>query len=198
MNPSYPRLSTLPCEVYALLWVNEVREAFIRGLLAREVDVPEHRIVRGMHLTVYYARRHLPNLVPMAREIEVKLNTAETRFMVLAPGGENPRPELEPAKRSVGIRLTRRNDAIPQIQALRAEFFGRETGSILGGRKPSTARRSAFGARHFQPHIKLLKPSSGIDRDLTVPGKKFRSTCGEIEFDRYEIRATCHCNRTRH
>ena len=59
--------------------------------------------------------------------------------MVLAPGGENLRPELDPARRSVAIRLTRRNRAVPDIQALWTKMRRLETPEVVGTRKPSTA-----------------------------------------------------------
>lgn len=53
---------------------------------------------------------------------------------------------------------------------------------------PTTAWRSCFGARHYQPHIKLIQPGSKIDRDLTLIGNAFRSSIEGIRFDRFEIR----------
>jgi hypothetical protein len=108
--------------------------------------------------------------------------------MVLAPGGENPRPELEPSRRSVGIRLTRRNRAIDHIQRLRASIYQFETSEIIGTRKPTSAWTNCFLARHYHPHVKLLWPGSGIDRDLTKLGEIFRSDLEWIEFDRFEVR----------
>ena len=107
--------------------------------------------------------------------------------MVLAPGGENPRPELEPAKKSVGIRLTKRNIAIEGIQTLRHQMISLETSELVGRRKRSTAWTSCFGARDYQPHIKLLKPGSEIDRDLKPIGRYFRMCFQTIDFGKYEI-----------
>ena len=153
--------------------------------------IPRRVVQRGMHLTVYYARRFLPGgpnnrIQPISIELDVK----ETRFMVLAPGGENPRPELVPSKRSVGIRLTRRNIAVPHIQKLRREMSSRETPRIIGRRTPSTAKYSCFGARRYQPHIKLLRPGSEIDRDMTELGKAFRNHFSVLKFDIHRIRTS--------
>ena len=41
-----------------------------------------------------------------------------------------------------------------------------ETPEVIGGRKASTEWTSCFGARHYQPHFKLLRPGSEIERDL--------------------------------
>lgn len=175
-------------EVYALLWLTRRSEDKIVEYF-RSWGIPEGSIYLGMHLTVYYARRLLPGLPrrQIARAVSIEADVKETRFMVLAPGGENPRPDLEPAKGSVGIRLTKRNTAIEEIQALRREMISLETPQVVGQRKPSTRWTSCFGYRHYQPHIKLLRPGSEIDPDLTSIGKYFRMSFTTIEFGKYKI-----------
>ena len=187
MTPPRPRTSSHP-NVYALLWLTQRCEANIVDFL-RSWGIPGKSIQRQMHLTVYHARRLLPGLPQHqpTRDVSIEADVEETRFMVLAPGGENPRPEHEPARRSVGIRLTKRNTAVEQIQALRHEMILLETPQVVGRRKPSTAWTSCFGSRHYQPHIKLLKPGSEIDRDLTSIGHYFRKCFSTIEFDKYRI-----------
>jgi hypothetical protein len=107
---------TYSYDVHALLWIARKYEALITELLSRECQIPPNVIQRGMHLTIYHGRRPLTGLVPASRPVRIVADALETRFMVLAPGGENPRSGLEPSRRSVGIRLTRRNRAINQIQ----------------------------------------------------------------------------------
>jgi len=175
-------------DVHALLW-----EALITELLSRECAIPQDAIQRGMHLTVYHGRRPLAGLVPGSRPVRIVSDALETRFMVLAPGGENPRPKLEPSRRSVGIRLTKRNHAVDQIQRLRASVYRLETPAVIGKRKPTSAWTNCFGARHYQPHIKVLRPGNGIERDLTKLGEIFRSDMEWIQFDRFEVR----CGPTR-
>ena len=111
----------------------------------------------------------------------------ETRFMPLAPGGEIPRPHIDPAKKPVGVCLTRRNQAIDEIRALRSEMCELETPEVVGERQPSTAWKSCFGAKRYQPHIVFLRPESGIDRDLHPLGASFRSQIQKIEFNKYEV-----------
>ena len=120
---------------------------------------------------------------------EVVIDTAETRFMVLAPGGENPRAELDPGSLSVGIRITRRNSAIGDIQRLRENVYRFETPAAIGSRKRTTAGTNAFGSRNYQPHIQLLKPWSKLDPDLTVIGQVFRSEIDKIYLDVFRIEA---------
>lgn len=175
-------------EVYALLWVSRQSTKIIRELLSHKCKIPVKAIERNFHLTVYHARRQLPGLTSYSCAVSIVADSLETRFMPLAPGGENPRPEIEPSKCSVGIRFTKRNQAIEAIQNLRADIFRFETKDVIGNRKPTSAWKSCFGARHYQPHIKLLRPGSGIDRNLTKLGEIFRSEINEIEFDRFQVR----------
>ena len=97
-----------PPEIYGILWLDWDTELWIRDILVYDYDVPEDSIANRLHLTVYYARRLLPGVTKKSIPVQIEADVKETRFMVLAPGGENPRPELEPNRRSVGIRLTRR------------------------------------------------------------------------------------------
>ena len=175
-------------EVYALLWVTRACEDRITRFLLDKCNTPQNAIQRGLHLTVYYARRPLLDLVEGSRRVHINANVAETRFMVLAPGGENPRPDLEPSRHSVGIRLTRRNQAIAEIQQLRKSVYQLETDEVVGNRTATTASKNCFGSRNYQPHIKLLRPGSGIKRDLTKIGRIFRSEIEQIEFGKFQIR----------
>ena len=179
---------TRPYRIFGLLWVTRRCEAQISSLLSGECGIPEEAIQRGLHLTVYEARRPIPGVIPVRQSVKVAADIAETRFMVLAPGGENPRPELEPTRRSVGIRLTRRNQAIDPILGLRRNLYVRETTEVTKNRKATTDWTNAFGARHYQPHIKLLQPGSGVDRDLTKIGEVFRDRMSQIDFGKFEIR----------
>ena len=73
-------------EIYALLSVTRQCVSRISDFLLSR-DIPEGAIQRGMHLTVYYARRSLPGLGrrPAPRPVTISADAAETRFMVLAP-----------------------------------------------------------------------------------------------------------------
>ena len=174
--------------VYAMLWVSPRSVAQISEFLVSE-GIPEAAIDRRMHLTVYYASRLLPGLSrdKQTRRVQIEADVLETRFMPLVPGGENPRPDIDPASKSVGIRLTRRNQAIDDIQALRREMCELETPEMVGKRQRSTAWKSCFGAKKYQPHILFLRRGSGIDRDLRPIGTAFRSHIQKIEFNKYKV-----------
>ena len=180
--------SNRPYRLFGILWVTRRCEALISDLLVDECGIPKEAIQHGFHLTVYESRRPIPGVAPTSQAAEFYAETSESRFMVLAPGGENPRPELEPRRRSVGIRLTKRNRAIEPILNLRRDLYRRETQETTKNRKATTDWTNAFGARHYQPHIKLLRPGSDIDRDLTKIGELFRAEISRVEFDKFEIR----------
>jgi hypothetical protein len=141
-----------------------------------------------MHITVYYARRPMPGLSPLVEDASVILPVVDTRFMVLAPGGENPREDLVPEKHMIGIRVRRQTSAMPIILAFRERLLRYETQRVLGRRSPSTNKVNAFGARWFQPHMVMLRPGSGIDADLTRLGEPFRELIGDLLFDRFEVK----------
>jgi hypothetical protein len=173
-------------EVWAQLWLCAEDCARIRDLLISNNLARLKSIIPNMHMTVYHARRLMP-VSALNESIAVVVPTAETRFMVLAPGGENPRPELEPARCKVGIRIQKKNAARGEIRAFRERLLIYETPNVLGGRLPSNSQRNAFGARSFQPHVALMRPGSRIDRDLTKTGMLFRSHIEYLTFDRFSI-----------
>jgi hypothetical protein len=140
-----------------------------------------------MHLTVYYSRRQMPGVAPFSERVAVRVPASETRFMVMAPGGENPRPDLQPAARKVGIRVRRNTHAMAAILSFRSRLLAGETSAVLGTRKPSDHRRNAFGSKHFQPHMTFLLPGNGIDRDLTKIGNAFRNAFNTLTFDRFIV-----------
>ena len=107
--------------------------------------------------------------------------------MVMYPGGENPRPELDPAMLTVGIRVQRQSAARATILEFRTRLTDHENRRVLGARAPSTDKSSAFGARTYQPHMSILRPGSEIDRDLKAIGERFRQTIGDLTFDRFVV-----------
>ncbi len=184
-----PKRQSHSFEVNAILWVAKASEEQIRGFFVDTVGVKKNRLQSDLHLTVYHGRRVLPTLTEQDEAVTITLPTVETRFMVLAPGGENPRADLDLNSLPVGIRLTKRNSAIHVIQDLRRQIYSRENKRVLGQRSPTTAWRNAFGSRHYQPHIQLLKPWHKISAQLTEFGELFRSQVDVIEFDRFQIAA---------
>ena len=74
-----------------------------------------------------------------------------------------------------------------QVTKFRERLLAHETPEVLGGRRPSTHVSNAFGARNFQPHMALLRPGNGVDRDLTKLGSIFRQEIKSLTFDRFCI-----------
>lgn len=174
-------------EIWASLRVSERSEAAILETLTQKCGIAPNKLHSDLHLTVYHGRRHLAGLIEGDRPVSITADTATTRFMVMAPGGENPRPDLDPRRRSVGIRFNRRNRAIERIQEIRASVSRLETEKTVRGRTPTDAKRNAFGARHFQPHITLIKRGGNVHHDLSKLGIVFRAELQEIEFDLFRI-----------
>lgn len=173
--------------VYALLWLNRPSTSSLYNVLVA-AGLHPNAIETRFHLTVYHARRIIPGLKPFRRHVSIRCDVAETRTMVLVPGGENPRPGVFPSHQSLALRLTRRNAAIPEIHKLRDELTAMETPMILGTRHSSTRNRNAFGARAYQPHIKICKPGNQAPEDLRIIGNHIRQELGFLDFDRYEVR----------
>lgn len=190
MNSHQP--TKLKFEVWAQLFLADQDCDRVRDFLINEAGIRRKHVLKKMHLTVYHSRRPMHELTTGVRSISIVVPTAETRFMVLWPGGENPRPEIDPGNRKVGVRVQWQSRSMTQIQLLRRELIAKETSEILGNRSPSGKRRSAFGARSFQPHIALIRAGSGIGRDLSLLGEKFRSEIGNLTFDRFLVEMVCH------
>ena len=181
-------------EVNAMLKVSEKCEREIEDFLVGIYGVRPNRVQTKLHLTVYHGRRPLPGLLEGTLPVSISIDSQETRFMVLAPGGENPRPELDPNSLSVGIRVTRRNRAIADIQRLRESVYSHETPETIGTRKATTAWTNCFGSRHYQPHIQLLRPWNRIVDELTEIGRLFRSEIKQIELSEFQIESRTRIN----
>ena len=175
-------------DVWALAYVSQASEQelhnfFIKQGLRRAV------LKSNLHVTIYYARRVVPGLSNREERIDIQIDPANLRFMVLTPGGENPRPDADPSVNQIGVRIRRTAPERLEIENLRARFYDYESLQVLGARRPSDRRRNAFGARHFQPHITLLKSGADIDPDLTKLGERFRVSVGAIQLDRLVIKS---------
>jgi hypothetical protein len=188
IRPMSPPIRKHRHTVWALLGVAPDSERDILRFFIDRVGLPPKVLRRDLHLTIYHARRLLRGLFDHRESLNIVVEPMYLRFMVMAPGGENPRPDLDPARRSVGVRVKRGCPALAAIHALRSRFYLYETPTVLGVRRPSNHNRNAFGAAHYQPHINLLRAGSGIDRDLTKLGSQFRAAIPTIRFDRLIVR----------
>lgn len=174
-------------QVYAALWVSEASRLEIVSFFAKQFGVSRKQIQSRLHLTVYQSGTPLAELRIGTKPVSITIDAPETRFMVLAPGGENPRDNLDAQSLEVGIRLPKRNQAIPNIQRLRESLYRLETPESLEGRRPTSTWKSAFGSPHYQPHIQLLRSGHQIGMDLTEVGALFRSSIATIGLDRFEV-----------
>jgi hypothetical protein len=175
-------------EIWAQLYLNETDCKRIRDFFNNKIGIKSKYILRKMHLTVYYARRPLHGVIPLVEIANITISTYDTRFMVLAPGGENKRIDVIPSNNMVGIRIQKRFPQINSILNYRQKMISFETSNILGSRKKSTLKSNAFGARYFQPHLAILKPNNGISDDLSEIGNLFRNSLDFLHFDKFEIK----------
>jgi hypothetical protein len=178
-------------EVWAQLFLADEDSEKIRRFFIDEAGIKPKFLLKRLHMTLYHARRPLRGLPNSLDATNIVVPASDTRFMVMAPGGENPRPNLNPAQRKVGIRVQWQSAAMPAIQALRQRLIDFESPAVLGNRPRSTARTSAFGARSFQAHVGLIRAGSGIDQDLSLLGAPFRAKVGDLRFDRFLIETVC-------
>lgn len=177
-------------EVWAQLFLCDKDRVRVRDFFINEFKIKPKSIIKKMHLTVYYSRRPMPGVVPTKESVSIIVPAEETRFMVLAPGGENPRPDLEPKEHRIGIRIHKQSRTLEKISDLRSRLLRFETKQVLGSRAPSTNKTNAFGAQYFQPHVVFLEPQNEIGRELSLVGKSFRNLIGALTFDRFEIKIT--------
>lgn len=174
-------------EVWAQLLLSANDSARVQDFFLKVIGVQRRCLVRAMHITVYYSRRPMPGLEPVSEPASLIIPAQDMRFMVMAPGGENSRPELDPASRKIGVRVHKPSTATPHIRAYRDRLLKHETEAVLGKRAASTHATNAFGARHFQPHMSVLRAGSGVDRDLRTIGDQFRESLGSLTFDTFCI-----------
>jgi len=170
--------------IWVMMMLDQQSQDQIGEFFISNFSIKRNSIKKKMHLTIYHARRPLLGLQNQDREISVRIESRDLKFMVMVPGGENKRPDVDPETSPIGLRVSRQSEAMGQILGLRRQFLEYETPKVLGQRKPSTKRRNAFGARHFQPHVTVLWRGKDLGRDLSPVGMEFRSTVEALHFDR--------------
>jgi hypothetical protein len=174
-------------ETWVLLLVTDQCEQQVRQFLISE-GMAAGKVRRNLHLTLYYARREMPSVKAGEYPLVLSVPSSNWRMMALAPGGENKRDDIQASRRSVGIRVQRTCPAAAPIFKERSVYAAHEGPDVIGARRPSDGRKNAFGSRHFQPHISLLRPDAGHADELKPLGDRFRAQINEIAFDRVVVR----------
>ena len=87
----------------------------------------------------------------------------------------------------MGIRLTRRNEAMQCINVLRQEMIEYEWQRDIIGRKRSTLKHNAFGPKEYVPHVKLLNRDNRISLELPYIREQFQHNIEAIEFTHFEV-----------
>lgn len=174
--------------VFGILYLSAESARELRRVLVGKLGVPDHAVKPNLHLTVYESRRMLEGLEPFSKHVRVEVQAKDLRFMVVAPGGENPRPDLDPATRPLALRVRRDSAAYTDIQKYRSQFLAFESPRVLAGRSPSGPRKSAFGSHHYQPHITVCSRAHGLTGDLRPYGDILRTSLGSVTFNRLVCR----------
>ena len=119
--------------LFVLMYLSFEDQKKITSFFMDKYQVSPDSIERGMHITIYHSRRPIYSLIKSQSIVSIDVDVKETRFMVLAPGGENPKPNLIPSKRSIGIRLTKncRGERITEIP----QRMNPGSGILRSGRK---------------------------------------------------------------
>ena len=174
--------------VWAMVFLDRSAEESLRKFFLNVCGVNQQLITRNMHCTIYHARRPIAGISDTEEHISISVTGSELRMMTMTPGGENPRPDINPSDCSIGIRIRRASGVTAPFETLRDRFLALETSAVLGTRLPSNHRRSAFGARHFQPHVKVLQAGAVSDPDLSRIGSLLRTNIPEVRFDRLVVK----------
>jgi hypothetical protein len=172
--------------LFVLMFLSIEDENKITSFFEQKFNIPTNLIVRGMHITMYHTQIPINLPITDKKIISIDADVKETRFMVMAPGGENPKKNINPASKSIGIRLTKRNIAIPSILEIRRKIYQNEP--IFKNRKNTSDWKNAFGAKNFQPHMTLLKPGNNISDDLTKVGTLFRENFQDLKFQKILVK----------
>ena len=174
-------------EIWAQLELSQDSVIKIHRFFKNEYYIDPKYLVRRMHITVYYARRFMKGLEEMEHTCNHIIDTYDTKFMLMVPGGENPIEGIKPSHRKVGIRIQKKSEFRNVIDLYRKKLLKHENKQVLGERAPSTRKRNAFGARYFQPHMTILKAGSGIISNLYEVGENFRGQIYELRFNKFTI-----------
>ena len=172
--------------LFVLMFLSIEDENRITSFFEGRFNIPTNFIVRGMHITLYHSQIPINLPIKDNTKISIDADVKETRFMVMVPGGEKPKKNINPASKSVGLRLNKRNNAIPSSLEMRRKIYQNEPD--LKNRKNTSDWRNAFGAKNFQPHMTLLKPGNSMPNDLSEVGTLFRDNFQELNFQKLLVK----------
>src|SRR5258708_4104448 len=142
--------------IWVMMALDRSSHQKLEDFFVENYPMKRKRIKKEMHLTIYHARRPLMGLNNHIKDISVRIDSHDLRFMVMVPGGENKRPDVNPETSPIGLRVTRQSVAMKRILGLRQQFLDYETSKVLGGSRLRRVEMHFWGARHFQPHITVL------------------------------------------
>jgi hypothetical protein len=174
--------------LYVKAEMSEISRRKLIDFLRGNDLIKNEKILDSFHITIYLAEFKTIYRGNEIRPISLRVPIEETRLMVMAPGGENPRPDIDPMRCAIGARI-RRGAAREYIYDLRREFYHVEDSIYFGRRKKSSNTHNAYGAKIFQPHFTMTESAALIEDNLRDIGEKMRSEIKYVSFDKMYVNA---------
>ena len=174
--------------IFSMLYLTHECEEEISNFFINDIHINKDFIQRGMHLTLYKEKQINPKFDSHKEWFHppIQANVDETRFMLFAAGGDDPKKSklrnYSTDKQGVGIRLTGRNNARSQIMKIRMDLAN-QNNSVK-----TSKSKNPEGIKRFHPHIKMIRKGSGLEDDLTKTGDAFRKKFTNIEFSKLEVK----------
>ena len=153
--------------------------------------VSEKCLFQSHHLTIYE--------IPLLKFSEFSLNESkilqihevqmnrtylsdETRFMVMSPGGDNPKNKKSVHRSKIGIRFTKRSALFNELDAIRKHLSFLDNQAIPLTSSKTGRNDNAYGIKRFIPHITLINRNNNLLNNLYDLGAAFREHLPEITF----------------
>ena len=111
----------------------------------------------------------------------------ETRFMVMSPGGDNPRNKKSVHRSKIGIRFTKRSPLFNELDAIRQHLSFLDNQALPLTSSNTGRNDNAYGVKRFIPHITLINRNNNLPNNLHGLGAKFREDIREITFSDIKI-----------
>jgi hypothetical protein len=174
-------------EVWAQLILCDKDRARVHEFLSTGFGIIPRSIAHTFHITLYRGRGSTLGQRRRDEAVEIVIAAAQTRFMVLTPGGEEARAGIEPGEKKVGVRIQKSAECYDQLCILRGRFVALEQEYLAAGANRNTVTRNAYGPIEFKPHMLIVREGNGLGRDLRPIGEAFRSQIGDLRFDTLRI-----------
>ncbi len=170
-----------------MIFLSDCSERKLRAFCIEELQIPSRLVRKDLHVTVYHARRPIDGVGDAIEPINISVPVSELRAMAMAPGGENPRADIDPTRTSVGIRIRRQ-----MAPRRRSSVCGRGFSRSRQRRCWATGRRARVGPARSAPEATTPPDTAQAgairDPDLSKFGARLRTSLDNLTFDRLVVR----------